>query len=809
MTRATPLRVAFVLGALILLLAPTFVRVTILGHNRRPYDAGAIATINVAATPVPTATPLVLAPDSMLRGRDLRPGPVVVDLAHGNRLQRSQFEPLAAALARRGIGVRFWMSKIDILSISNYLDYPDQSAELAPLLADASALVVASPFFLWSQEEIALVERFVADGGHLLLISDPDVVGDMAQDINNLAEPFGIVFNDDYLYDTIRNDGNYTHIFPAEFSDQGERLAGRTLALYGARSIGGEVTPQLRSAQTTLSNIRSGVTGFTVMALGGLANRNTLGRVLALSDFDVLTSPFVERHDNGFLLEFVAGFLSSSERRNTITDFPAYLGKEVALVFGNASAVDAPILLVGSRLQRSLEMTGRNLTLAGTTLLTATLATGSKAPELDLIVLADYTMMDEEVGLLRRIGFKLVEVPPDQAASDGSLPAEGGAGNSTPVAVDAGPAAADRGAEVSATPAAPDTATPTPAGAEGSPVDSAPATPGAGESPTPAATPVPAATPAPIRYLEKADGLRLVARQTVIIAQLQLSAQHRLVAVLGNDNSAIGAGVERLLAGDYRGCLTGPDLAVCSYEGAPDPTPTPARSTPTPEAGATPTPMATSAVSEVAILVVDDNDRAAPSELAEADTYLLGLSVLGYRPILWSTDSQGVPPASELRKYRWVIWSSAGYENGGPSLADLDAILSYINAGGRLTISSRRPFFGMSRDDPSPIVDITVESALPELVRGLPSQTIRLPNGLPPLIPLQTNDAPDGPKVALRRGPDSGSPGAPVLFLATDDSGPSPSGARLMVLGMNIAWLPDGFDQQLIRNMADVMLAER
>lgn len=787
--RAITLRTIFVLTALILILAPLFVRTALWGYNRRPYTASQMAAVSVAATPAPTVTPIALAADSMLQNRDLRPGPVVVDLAHGNRLQRKQFEPLQSALARRGIGVHFWFGSVDVLSVSNYTDYPDQSEELATLLADASALVVVSPFFLWSRQEIALVERFVADGGHLLLISDPDVVGDMAQDINNLGEPFGIVFSDDYLYDATVNDGNYTFIFPTGFADQGERLAERKLAFYGARSIGGEVTPQLRSNHTTLSNIRTGVTNFTIMALGGLAMRDTLGRVLALSDFDVLTSPYVERHDNGYLLEFVAGFLASGERRNTITDFPAYLGKEVGLVFGNASAVDAQILLVGSRLQGSLENTGRSLTLAGNTLLTSTLEAGAVSPGLDLIVLADYTMMAEEIGLLKRIGFVLVEEAPD-AVEDAHTTAEV---IPTPTA-DATPVAAP---EVNGSDAVTDT------------VD-APATPTATVTATVAAPGAPA--PQPVRYLEKADGLRLVARQTVIIAQLQLSPQHRLVAVLGNDNTAIGAGVERLLAGDYRGCLTGPDLAVCSYEGSPEPTPVAPTATPTPEASATPAPSSAPAESPAAaarILIVDDNDNAQPGEAAEADAYLLGLTVLGYRPDLWSTDSQGVPPVSELMKYQWVVWSSAGYENGGPSLPDLDPVLAYINEGGRLTISSRRPFFGMSREDASVIVDVMVESGLPDLVRGLPSQTIRLPNGLPPVIPLQTNQGDEGPAIALRRGPDSNNAGAPLLFVATDETGPDASGARLMVLGMNIAWFPEGYDQQLIRNMADVMLKPR
>ncbi len=85
--------------------------------------------------------------------------------------------------------------------------------------------------------------------------------------------------------------------------------------------------------------------------------------------------------------------------------------------------------------------------------------------------------------------------------------------------------------------------------------------------------PTPAATAPPTVYLEKADGLRLVARQTIIIAQLSLGGQHRLVAVLGHDNAGIQKGVERLLTGAYPGCLTGAALVVCSFEGSPEAAP--------------------------------------------------------------------------------------------------------------------------------------------------------------------------------------------------------------------------------------------
>ncbi|MCC6455486.1 MAG: hypothetical protein IT328_11120 [Caldilineaceae bacterium] len=844
--------------ALLLLLSPLFVRSVIWGLNNRPYAVGQVPITSVAATPVPTSTPAPLVADSMLLDTPLRPGPVVVDLAHGNRLTRSQFEPLAAALARRGVGTRFWLSNVDVLSLTNYLDFPDQSETLAPLLEDATALVVVSPFFLWTKDEIALVERFVADGGHLLMISDPDVVGDLAQDINTLGEPFGVVYNDDYLYDTTTNDGNYTFIFPDDYRGEAERLATRRIAFYGARSIGGEVTPLLRSAHTTLSSIRSGLTNFTTMALGGLESRGTLGGVLALSDFDVLTNSYVERHDNHELVEFVAGFLAAAQRKDTITDFPAYLGKEVALIFGNAEAVDAQILLEGARLQRSLELTGRSLRLAGSDLLTTTLSPGSVPPNVDLIALADYAMIDDQTSLLRELGFRRVEVTPTPEATIPPTPTstETVTATVTPTATPSltdpnliDPEENESSDETSATTGAAkndsaaggtgdlsisaqitpsETVTPTGTITPDLPLPTksitgtiTPEVTGAPETPTPSPTPFVMPTPeqAPVVYLERMDGLRLVARQTVIIAQLSLGGQHRIVAVLGHDNAGIQNGVERLMSGDYTGCLTGADLVVCSFEGSPEPTPmaAPAQSTTvpspstegTPAPDATPAPGPSSPEGSSSILIVDDNDNANPNDASEADTYLLALTQAGYSPTLWSTADQDLPPTEEVLKYRWVIWSSGGYENGGPGVSDLEVLYNYINNGGWLTVSSRRPFFAMSREDASVIVDVVVENGVPELVKGLPSETIELGNGLPPVIPLVLSDETNSNLVALRRGPNSGDAGAPLLFVATDEGSPDATGARLMVLGMALTWLPDGYDIQLVQNMADVMMVEK
>jgi hypothetical protein len=356
----------------------------------------------VAATPIPTATPVSVNPPAAVATAAIRRGPVVVDLAHYAMLERNRFQPLAAALAAQGIDLRFWLPTVSA-DVDSFAAFPDQSDALRTTLADASALVVISPFFLYSDNEVQVVARFLADGGRLLIISDPDIEGDAARDTNSLAARFDVVFNEDYLYDTVDNDENFTYFFQGGFFDQAADLEGSRIAFYGGRSIDGAVTPQVRSASTTLSSLRTGQTDFTTVALGGLAANHSAGHVLALSDFDALTDPYVARHDNRKLLDFVASFLAGGARNQTIADFPAFLGKEVALIVDSSDPVGADAVSKAAELQRVLEASGRTLQLGATAWLTDSAAAGAA----DLLYIAHFEDADRATTLLADAGFVL------------------------------------------------------------------------------------------------------------------------------------------------------------------------------------------------------------------------------------------------------------------------------------------------------------------------------------------------------------------------------------------------------------------
>jgi hypothetical protein len=264
------------LAGLALLAGPALLRIYWLGYTTRSYVPTEQKAAVIAATPVPTITPAAQQAPSAPPQNELKRGPVIVDLAHGTRIARNRFQPLASALAARGLEVIFWTPEFLVSDSINPADYPDQSDVLTQRLVDASALVVVSPFYPYNSREVAVVEKFVADGGRLIVISDPDVEGDLAQDANILAAPFSIVFNEDYLYDTVDNDTNFTHFFQGEFSDRAEGLAGSRIAFYGGRSISGAMIPQARTASTTLSSLRTGQTDLVTVAIGGQVANNSV-----------------------------------------------------------------------------------------------------------------------------------------------------------------------------------------------------------------------------------------------------------------------------------------------------------------------------------------------------------------------------------------------------------------------------------------------------------------------------------------------------------------------------------------------------
>jgi hypothetical protein len=130
--------------------------------------------------------------------------------------------------------------------------------------------------------------------------------------------PFGLSFEDDYLYNVVRHEGNYQNILLRTFAE-GPLTAGLSeVAFYATHSIhtaGGGLI--LADADTHSSTDELG-RNLAVAAV------DPTGQVLLLGDLTFMTSPYAGVLDNGRLVANVADFLAAAERRYGIADFPYF-----------------------------------------------------------------------------------------------------------------------------------------------------------------------------------------------------------------------------------------------------------------------------------------------------------------------------------------------------------------------------------------------------------------------------------------------------------------------------------------------------
>ena len=194
--------------AVVLLALPLAVRWLYFYEGR--YQADEVARPDLAQIRVPTAAvssfedqvtpqPALSATASEI---------ILVDQAHGNRVQMSDLTVLQARLTARG----------------QRLESVTATEELGQQLRYAKALVVISPGEDWTPDQVEQVEKFVMKGGRVLLVTDPSrygvaydelenpIVDDDVPHINGLAARFGLQFQPDYLYNTADNAGNFRNI---------------------------------------------------------------------------------------------------------------------------------------------------------------------------------------------------------------------------------------------------------------------------------------------------------------------------------------------------------------------------------------------------------------------------------------------------------------------------------------------------------------------------------------------------------------------------------------------------------------------
>lgn len=389
MRRAILLLLLFV----VLLVAPTAVRYL------QFYQLGGVAERTVptydpavvASVPTPEAGDFVDEPD-------MGDGVVLLDMAHGNQFTLNEISFLDGRLAARGF---------DLL--------PFEGGDLATILRSANALVVITPVLDYSADEVLAVRNFVNRGGRLLMVGDPARFNiAFAEDplfgftialetdklpLNSLANAFDIVFNGDYLYNTLENEGNFRNIILQEkgFGEGALTADLSKLAFYGAHSLqlGASATPLLQGDDNTWSSATDRAGGLT------LAASSSDGHVVALGDVNFLTAPYYAVYDNSQFIAHLADFLTDTAGRGLVLgDFPYFYQTAVHLTYLGDPELGAGAFDEIIALQDAFSRVGQTLMLAD-----------APDAEADVLYVGLYNQADEVADLLAEAGVTLVIDP--------------------------------------------------------------------------------------------------------------------------------------------------------------------------------------------------------------------------------------------------------------------------------------------------------------------------------------------------------------------------------------------------------------
>ena len=254
----------------------------------------------------------------------VRRGTLVVDAAHRNAFEQAEILTLLSRVADRGYDIEF-------VGDFNLMDDSERIPLLEDRLRHADSFLIILPREEYLGDGIAILQRFVAQGGKLLLIADPT----RPHEINTVGEPFGLEFQPDYLFNQVEYDLNFRHIYVRDFQPDQLTSGLNEIVLYAAGSIksSGE---GLAFADANTQSTLTGTSGpIYLIASGG--DRN----VLAIFDLTFMIPPHNSSLDNNQLISNIADYLTNSEREFDLADFPSFFKGDVDILLGQPTLFDA------------------------------------------------------------------------------------------------------------------------------------------------------------------------------------------------------------------------------------------------------------------------------------------------------------------------------------------------------------------------------------------------------------------------------------------------------------------------------------
>ena len=312
----------------LLLLLPVFALAYFLGayffYYRGDYDPPPTATVSFERLALPVSSQA-----SFTEVPQVHRGTLLVDGGHRNDFSKGEISSFLSKIAARGHDIDF-IGEPATFGGFRGLD-PDIRFDLMEeKLRRAHSLAVILPDAPYLPKEADLVERFVENGGRLLLIADPT----RRNQINSLAERFGIAFQPDYLYNTVEYDLNFENIFIRDFVPDSLTNNLRQIALYTTGSVKSAGPGLAYADANTQSSVVERIEAFYPIVKGHD------DRVLAIADFTFMVPPQNSILDNDQFLSNIADFLTTSQREFDLADFPYFFEDDVDILLGRSSLFD-------------------------------------------------------------------------------------------------------------------------------------------------------------------------------------------------------------------------------------------------------------------------------------------------------------------------------------------------------------------------------------------------------------------------------------------------------------------------------------
>ena len=298
----------------------------------------------------------------------IQAGTLLLDAAHSNNFSKAEMVTLLGRVADRGYNIEF-------IGDFHSLGSREGPALLEEKLRRADSFVVVLPTDPYPREEGDIVERFVREGGKLLLIAGPT----RSHQINSLAERFGISFQPDYLYNSVEHDLYFQDIFIKNFRPDALTAGLNKIALYSAGSIKSYGPGLAFTDGDTRSSIVGHIEPFFPLVKG------KDDHVVAIADLAFMIPPQNSILDNDRLVSNIADYLTTSTRRFTLTAFPHLFKGDLDIIMTSPT-----LLSEATRLNQLLAVPERQTRLAEL-----------ERPDVDTVIVGLYQDLEQAEPLLR------------------------------------------------------------------------------------------------------------------------------------------------------------------------------------------------------------------------------------------------------------------------------------------------------------------------------------------------------------------------------------------------------------------------